>query len=887
MKNQTLLPLNLKCNYLNNPLGIETPIPRFSWELDSNIRGERQTAYHILVAGSRGMLDNDKGDLWDSGYVKSDESIHIHYAGKSLNSEQKCYWKVRVRDGEGSSSLWSESAFWEMGLLKKEDWQARWIGNRMGGIGEDLPMPAPHFRKVVQLQKKVVSARAYICGLGYYELYINGNKIGDDLLSPAFTRYDKTVLYNTYDLGYAFTEGENVIGVILGNGWYNCFTSEVWDFKQAAWRDQPKLLLQVHIYFEDGEELVVITDDKWKTSTGPILFDGLRNGEVYDARLEKYGWNLPGYDDSSWRLAIIAKPPGGTLRSQQMTPIKMMATISPIDLKEVRPDVWVYDIGQNISGWAQLKVEGHTGAEVVIKYAEKLKVDTDIDTSNIDSFIKSGEFQTDRYILKGQGIEVWEPRFAYHGFRYVQVTGFPGKPTLDNIEGRVVHTAFESLGEFSSSNELFNAIQSCVRWSTLGNYHGMPTDCPHREKNGWTGDAQLSAEQVLLNFNPMTAYTKWMRDFKDVQRISGQLPGIVPTGGWGFNWGSGPAWDSAIILIPWYMYIYCADKSIIEEMYDSMKLYVDFMTSMAVDHIVDFGLGDWCPPTGGPTGHKCPTVVTDSAYYYVDAVTVAKVAELIGNAYDAYMYGQLALKIREAFRERFIDKQTGQVTGDCQTSMACALYQGLVDEGEQEKVLSALINEIEKQHFHIDCGILGAKYAMHSLTDLGRADLAYRMANQTTFPSWGHWISQGATTLWETWNGDASRNHHMFSDIGAWFYKGLAGINPDPDNPGFRHVIIRPNPVGDLKWVYARHRSMYGWISVRWEVQDDCFKLDVDIPANCGATIYMPAKRVEEVYESGKPVEQAAGISIGNQENGRLMLHIGSGEYAFCSMNPG
>ncbi|MBT9147483.1 MAG: hypothetical protein DDT32_01240 [Syntrophomonadaceae bacterium] len=335
------------------------------------------------------------------------------------------------------------------------------------------------------------------------------------------------------------------------------------------------------------------------------------------------------------------------------------------------------------------------------------------------------------------------------------------------------------------------------------------------------------------------------------------------------------------------MYIYCADKSIIEEMYDSMKLYVDFMTSMAVDHIVDFGLGDWCPPTGGPTGHKCPTVVTDSAYYYVDAVTVAKVAELIGNVHDAYMYGQLALKIREAFRERFIDKQTGQVTGDCQTSMACALYQGLVDEGEQEKVLSALINEIEKQHFHIDCGILGAKYAMHSLTDLGRADLAYRMANQTTFPSWGHWISQGATTLWETWNGDASRNHHMFSDIGAWFYKGLAGINPDPDNPGFRHVIIRPNPVGDLKWVYARHRSMYGWISVRWEVQDDCFKLDVDIPANCGATIYMPAKRVEEVYESGKPVEQAAGISIGNQENGRLMLHIGSGEYAFCSMNPG
>lgn len=528
---------------------------------------------------------------------------------------------------------------------------------------------------------------------------------------------------------------------------------------------------------------------------------------------------MPDYDDSDWQHVRIVPGPGGVLRSQQMTPIRITKTIESISVNEVRPGVWVYDLGQNISGWPQLTVSGPEGTTITLKYAEKLREDGDIDDSNIRTFVKSGEFQTDKYTLKGSGIEVWEPKFTYHGFQYIQMTGFPGTPILDNLRGRVVHTAFQKRGEFSCSNPLLNTIQQCAEWSTLTNYHGIPTDCPHREKNGWTGDAHLSAEQVLFNFNPMTAYRKWMSDFRDVQRPSGQLPGIVPTGGWGFNWGSGPAWDSAAILIPWYLYVYCGDIEVLKEHYTCMKSYVDFVTTMASDHIVNFGLGDWCPPVGGSSGHKCPTAVTSTAYYYVDTVILAKAAKLLGNDTDAVKYGELAEEIRKAFRAEFMDSEAGQVAGDCQTSIACALYQGLVDEFDKPKFAKALVKTVEEADRHIDAGILGTKYVMHSLTESGYADLAYEIATQTTFPSWGYWIQQGATTLWESWTGDASRNHHMFGDISAWFYKALAGINPDIADPGFKHIIISPNPVKGLDWVEAWHKCMYGVIRSNWKVE--------------------------------------------------------------------
>ena len=896
----------LTCNHARNPLGVDSPRPRLSWKLHSGARGQRQTAYRIVAASSIECLNQGRYDLWDTGKVESSDSVFIEYAGRPLRSRERCFWRVMAWDKDDRPSCWSETASFEMGLLDRSDWTARWIAADAGFAIDLEVQPAPFLRKQIILDRDVVSARAYVCGLGYYELRINGQKAGDSVLTPMFTRYDRTVLYDTIDVTSLLMRGDNAIGVILGNGWYNCFTREVWMFAEAPWRHRPKLLLQLHIELADGTHLVVASDTSWRVTTGPITFDSLRNGEHYDARKEMNGWDTPGYDDSAWKRASIIAPPGGSLRSSQMPPIRVTGTIRPVSVTEVSPGTFVYDLGQSISGWARITAEGPAGTEIVLRYGERLAADGSLERAAIERFVRSGEFQTDRYTMKGECKETWEPRFTYHGFRYVEVTGFPGTPTLDNLVGRVVHTDLEQRGVFECSNETLNSVQRCARWSTLTNYHGMPTDCPHREKNGWTGDAQVSAEQVLLNFDPATAYAKWLRDFRDVQRPSGQLPGIVPTGGWGYNWGSGPAWDSAIVHIPWYVYLYTGDRTVIEEMYDSIRLYVDYMTEMAVDHIVKFGLGDWCPPYERDPDHpKCPTVVTDTAYYYTNALLLSKMARLTGRSDDEQKYARLAEDIKQAFRDRFVDSSTGVVEGNCQTSMACALYQGLTSDDDRELVFERLVEQVELRERHIDCGILGAKYIMHALTENGRADLAYAIATQRTYPGWGHWIEQGATTLWESWSGDSSLNHHMFSDVSAWFYKGLAGINPDESAPGFKHVVIRPNPVSGLEWVRASHESMYGTVSSEWRVDEDRFELRVRIPVNCTATVVMPGEYCLSVTESGRPVDGSVDGPAGAEDGasraedgaprgedgilgvcrraGRVSIEVGAGDYVFAA----
>jgi len=896
----------LTCNHARNPLGVDSPRPRLSWKLHSGARGQRQTAYRIVAASSIECLNQGRYDLWDTGKVESSDSVFIEYAGRPLRSRERCFWRVMAWDKDDRPSCWSETASFEMGLLDRSDWTARWIAADAGFAIDLEVQPAPFLRKQIILDRDVVSARAYVCGLGYYELRINGQKAGDSVLTPMFTRYDRTVLYDTIDVTSLLMRGDNAIGVILGNGWYNCFTREVWMFAEAPWRHRPKLLLQLHIELADGTHLVVASDTSWRVTTGPITFDSLRNGEHYDARKEMNGWDTPGYDDSAWKRASIIAPPGGSLRSSQMPPIRVTGTIRPVSVTEVSPGTFVYDLGQSISGWARITAEGPAGTEIVLRYGERLAADGSLERAAIERFVRSGEFQTDRYTMKGECKETWEPRFTYHGFRYVEVTGFPGTPTLDNLVGRVVHTDLEQRGVFECSNETLNSVQRCARWSTLTNYHGMPTDCPHREKNGWTGDAQVSAEQVLLNFDPATAYAKWLRDFRDVQRPSGQLPGIVPTGGWGYNWGSGPAWDSAIVHIPWYVYLYTGDRTVIEEMYDSIRLYVDYMTEMAVDHIVKFGLGDWCPPYERDPDHpKCPTVVTDTAYYYTNALLLSKMARLTGRSDDEQKYARLAEDIKQAFRDRFVDSSTGVVEGNCQTSMACALYQGLTSDDDRELVFERLVEQVELRERHIDCGILGAKYIMHALTENGRADLAYAIATQRTYPGWGHWIEQGATTLWESWSGDTSLNHHMFSDVSAWFYKGLAGINPDESAPGFKHVVIRPNPVSGLEWVRASHESMYGTVSSEWRVDEDRFELRVRIPVNCTATVVMRGEYCLSVTESGRPVDGSVDGPAGAEDGasraedgaprgedgilgvcrraGRVSIEVGAGDYVFAA----
>lgn len=872
--------VDLQCEYLADPLGIDVAQPRLSWKLQSPWRGQKQTAYQILVTTDGRMLKRDRADLWDTGKVVSDQSIQIPYAGKTLPSRTRCTWKVRIWDKDGKVTVFSEPAGWEMGLLTPEDWKAKWI-SAPGKDEDKAPQPAPLFRKSFVLSKQPVRARVYICGLGYYELHINGAKVGDHVLDPAFTRYDRRALYVTYDVTDQVKKGPNALGVILGNGWYNMHTRCVWDFDKAPWRDRPVLRCQLELTFKDGSKRVIASDETWRVSTGPIVFDSIRNGETYDARLEKDGWDTAEYKDIDWPLAQADPGPTGELRAQMAPPIKVTKTFKPARLTEPAPGVYVFDTGQNMAGWTRLRVSGPAGTEVVLKYGERLNPDGTLDQKEIAQHIKTGKAQTDTYILRGRGTEVWEPRFMYHGFQYVEVTGLPGKPTLDTLEARVVHTSFERAGAFECSNDLFNRIQQNTLWSYISNFVGYPTDCPHREKNGWTGDAHLAAETGLYNFHSAPAYAKWLNDLKDEQRDSGELPGIVPTSGWGYQWGNGPAWDSAYVLIPWYLYEYEGDTRALAEHYDRLKRYVDYLTSKAQNHIVTIGLGDWAPAKT-----TTPEKITSTGYYYRDTLIVAKTAEMLGKAEDAKKYADLAAAIRDAFNREFYDSATGLYGGGTQTAMSCALYHGLVPPAERDRVLNNLVGMIEKTDGHLDAGILGTKYLIDCLTAAGRADVVYTMATKTDYPSWGRWLDEGATTLWEQWDGNASRNHIMYGHISAWFYEALAGIMPDPEAVGFKHLLIRPQPLGNLKWARAEHESMYGTIKSAWEIRGDKFVLKITVPANTTATVYIPGDKREAITEGPDTIHNGDSVRFLRTEQGRVIFEVQSGTYEFISQLP-
>lgn len=866
----------LRCEHLTNPLGIDAPQPRLSWTVESKQRVQVQTAYQILVSTNEAQLKGDHGDLWDSGRVATNLTLLVPYAGRPLASGQRAWWKVKVWDKNGVEAACSEPAFWEMGLLAPEDWPAQWIGR----TADSNSLPAPLLRRTFNLTGKIKRARAYICGLGYYELSINGRKIGERILDPGYTRFDKRVLYSTYDVTEELRRGKNAVGVILGNGWYNVQTLAVWDFHKAPWRAAPKLLMELRVEYTDGYVETIVTDSQWKASTGPIVFDSIYGGETYEARLEKPGWDKADFDDSSWPAAQVVSPPGGRLVAEMMPPIQTFDVLKPAKITEPTPGVFVFDFGQNLAGYAELNVRGAAGTSVVMKYGERLGTNGLLDRAEIQQHVTRVDsnqlYQTDTYVLKGEGKENWHSRFVYHGFQYVEMTGFPGKPSAENLRAVFVHSAVPVAGEFECSNPLFNKIWRAARWSYLSNLQGIPTDCPHREKNGWTGDAHLAAEQGLLNYAPAAVYTKWINDLGDEQRPSGELPGIVPTSGWGYKWGNGPAWDSAFLLIPYYLYQYCGDSQPLRDHYEGMKRYVDYLTSKAKDGIVDIGLNDWAP-----YDTKTPADITSTAYYYRDTRIVALTAGMLGNQADALKYLELAAGIKEAFIKKFHHPETGSYGNGSQTSLSCALYQGLVDPENKARVVSNLVANVEARNGHIDTGILGAKYLLNALLDNGRVDVAYRVASQKDLPSWGWWIEQGATTLWEEWNGGGSRNHIMFGDISAWFYKALAGINPDPASPGFRHFLIKPNVVGDLTSAKAGYNSVSGRIASEWFLDKDGFRLKVTVPANTSATVFLPNADPAKVAEGKTPVAQADGVKFLRSENGSAVYEVGSGSYEF------
>ncbi len=874
----------LLVDYMINPQGLDNPEPGFSWQLVSSGKAKYQSAYQVLIASDNKNINNNYGDIWDSGKIRSEQSAHVKFKGKPLKSGHRYFWKVKVWDEKDNPTSFSKPDWFEMGKLKKEDWQAQWIAQTPDSAGMPRLLPAPYFRKEFMVKNTVNRARLYISGLGYYKAYLNGEKIGDHEIDPSFTRYDRRVKYVLYDVTDLLQTEINCIGVVLGNGWYNQHTRSAWDLDSAIWREDPSLMAQLEISYADGSKETFTTDNTWKVGHGPVIFDGIRNGEHYDARKEIPGWNKPGFDDSRWNNAYAVVGPEGKLSAQVMPPIREIRTLGPVDITEPKENIFVIDFGENITGRLRLSIEGEDGQEIVMRYGERLKEDGTLDQKELARFIWTGETQTDHYICKGEGTESWESSFVYHGFQYVEIQGLKQSPSREDFQAVVLHTDLKPAGSFSCSNEMFNTLQNITLNSFLGNYHGYPTDCPHREKIGWSGDAQLVSAMGLYNFNMVPAYLKWIDDFADEQRPDGKVAAIIPTSGWGYThgrgpnreFGYGPHWDGAYINIPWDMYMFTGDTCIIKRYYRGFKRYMDYLERSAIAYVLEYGIDD----------HKPVTTITDgdilsTAYFYDFALKMARMAGDIHLEEDNTYYLDLSKKIYRAFNDRFFNKESGIYGNGGQTSLSMALYLDLVPEAEKGRVLNNLIAEIKENDHYIDAGVIGTRFMLKATTKYGLEDLMYEIADQRDFPGWGNWVERGATTLWQTWEGDMSLNHIMFGSIGEWFYNTLAGIRYDPDEPGYQKIILRPEIPDKLNWVEADHQSLYGTISSHWKKEENAFSWDIAVPVNTTATVCLPVEAGPEVLENGEPVNNSPFIKIVDQNSDLWILEVGSGNYSF------
>jgi alpha-L-rhamnosidase len=692
------------------------------------------------------------------------------------------------------------------------------------------------------------------------------------------------VLAVAHDVTSHLSSGANAIGAILGTGWYDVHDEATWYFHKAPWRDRPRLRLLLAIDYSDGRSVLIPSDGTWKSTTGPILRDGIYTGEIYDARQELSGWNTATYDDSAWKPADMVSAPAGRIAFLKCPPVAITRTITPVAITQPKPGVFIVDMGENFAGHAQLTVQAPAGTTITMRYSERLDKTGMIERGKIDCYMTkttpAQPFQTDTYICKGGGTETWEQRFSYHGFRYVEVTGFPGTPTVDHFRGRYAHTAFELSGSFTCSNDLINRIQAATVRAYHSNAQNIPTDCPQREKNGWTGDAQLACEAGLMNFRSATFYAKWLDDIADAQRADGGIAVIIPTSGWGDGktWPGpiNPPWDSAYHIIAWDVYRYTGDDRLLRRHFPGLKRYVDLVASHAKNGVTPgWVLGDWMP-----WSVTAPNELTSTTYLYHDARIVAAAAKALGKTDEATRYTALADGIRDGFNRRFL--KNGRYANGTQCAQAMPLHYGLVPDVQRPAVFALLAADASKKG-HIDAGILGAKYLLRVLAEGGRSDLVWRIASRTEQPGWGWWIKQGATTLWEDWKGTSSLNHIMFGDISNWFYQWLAGIGLDPEKPGFAHIRIQPQLVGDLTWVTAWHDSPRGRITSSWKKGADGFRLDLTIPANAQATVWMPAADATLVSEGGKPAAQAEGVKFLRQEGDRAVFAVGSGTYAFMT----
>ena len=831
-------PVNLVCDYLVNPLGIDNPAPRLSWMLNDARKGARQTACQVIVDKDSLELIAGKGTIWDSG-KKDSEQILITYSGQELRPFTKYYWRVNVWDKDGVKSSSAINSF-ETGMMGMEHWQGAWISDN-----KDINYrPAPYFRKVFDARKKIRSARAYIAVAGLYELYINGEKIGNHRLDPLYTRFDRRNFYVTYDITSQIQKGKNAIGVLLGNGWYNHQSMAVWDFHRAPWRNRPAFCMDVRITYEDGSVEVVSTERDWKTSSGALIFNSIYTAEHYDARLEQKGWNTVNFDDSKWNGVGYRAVPSQNVVSQQVQPIRAVETIPVKTWKKLNDTTYVFDFARNMAGVTRIKVSGEEGTVVRLKHGERLYDNGRVNTSNIDVYHRpvdnSDPFQTDILVLSGKGEDEFMARFNYKGFRYVEVTSTnPLVLNENSLTAYFVHSDVPQKGTIHTSNALINRLWWATNNAYLSNLMGYPTDCPQREKNGWTGDGHFAIETALYNYDGITVYEKWLADHRDEQQPNGVLPDIIPTGGWGYGTDNGLDWTSTIALIPWNIYMFYGDHKLLADCYENIRRYVDYVDRTSPTGLTSWGRGDWVPVKSHSSKE-----LTSSVYFYVDTKILANAAKMFNKTEDYKYYSALANKIKNAINDKFLNRETGIYGSGVQTEQSVPLQWGIVPEELKRKVARNLAKQVEAAGFHLDVGVLGAKAILNALSENGEAETAYKLAAQDTYPSWGCWIANGATTLLENWDLNATRdisdNHMMFGEIGGWFYKGLGGIFPDPENPGFKHILLRPNFPSGLNELEARYQSPYGEICSKWERKKNRIVYHVTVPANSTATFYAP-----------------------------------------------
>ncbi len=747
-------------------------------------------------------------------------------------------------------------------------------------------------RKEFTVDKKVRRASVYFAGLGTSEFYLNGVKVGDAVLSPGLTDYDKHVLYVTYDVTRQVAQGRNAAGILLGNGRYYAPRSR----EPIGTRDfgYPKAKLQLNVEYEDGSRLSVASDESWKlTVNGPIRANNEYDGEEYDARMETAGWSRAGFDDSKWEAAHVVGAPAGALAAQMAEPLRVTETLKPVSVKKLRPGVYIYDMGQNLVGWCRLRVNGPKGTHVTLRHAETLERDGSLYLANLRS-----AKATDIYTLKGGGPEVWEPRFTYHGFRYVELTGYPGEPTSASLEGRVVHDDMERAGEFTSSNELLNKIHHNMFWGIRGNYRSIPTDCPQRdERQGWLGDRGQVSRSESYMFDVAAFYSKWMTDLEDSQRPSGSIPDVSPNYWQLYN--DDLTWPGTLIFVHGMLYDQYGDQRVLGRGYAAMKKWIDYEKTFVKDGLISKDqYADWCVPPENPKliHSQDPTRVTDktliaTSYYYELLRQMARYARILDKAADAAEFDRRSAAVKDVFQRRFFKLESSMYDNGTQTSAVLPLYFGMVPEDFRPAVVATLVRNIEqKSDHHVGTGLVGAQWLMRTLSDNGQVDLAYKIATQKTYPGWGYMVDQGATTVWELWNGNTadpamnSGNHVMqIGDLAVWMYEYLAGIRTDPEKPGFRHAIVRPYPAGDLTFVTGTHKTMYGALNSSWKRSKGQFTLDVTVPANTTATVWVPAKDASAVTESGRKPADVKGVKFVRSDGGSAVFEVESGTYSFKS----